>query len=166
MEENETGRIGPASEADRDALTRLYNCQKGRDYCPWTEAYPAPENITEDLQRDALFVMRDENGAVIAAVSIEEDENVERLACWDPALAPGKEIARVAVDPACQNQGLARRMVAYIMDVLRERGYKSIHFLVNHQNIKAIRSYAAFDFRVVGECDMYDQHYLCYEKEL
>ena len=163
---SEACRIVRASEADRKSLMRLYTLQKGQEYCPWTESYPAPENITDDLERDALFIMRNGAGEVIASVSIEEDADVDALSCWNPALAPGKEIARLAVDPRYQNRGLARKMVAFIMDVLRNRGYRSIHFLVNHRNLKAIRSYAAFDFRIVGECDLYGQHFLCYEKEL
>ena len=52
------------------------------------------------------------------------------------------------------------------MEVLRERGYRSIHFLVNRKNVKAIRSYAVFAFNVVGECDLYEQPFLCYEQKL
>jgi len=166
VEALENCRITPAAESDREALLRLYTLQKGRECCPWTEAYPAPENITDDLSRDALFVLRSPSGAILAAVSIEDDPDVDVLPCWDPALAPAKEIARLAVDPAYQNRGLARKMVAFIMEELRSRGCRGIHFLVNSLNLKAIRSYAAFDFRVVGECDMYNQHFLCYEKEL
>ena len=32
--------------------------------------------------------------------------------------------------------------------------------------IRAIRSYAPCGFRTAGECEMYQQHFLCYEKEL
>lgn len=52
------------------------------------------------------------------------------------------------------------------MKALKERGYRSIHFLVNKHNIKDIKCYAYFGFDVVGECYMYDQDFLCYEKAL
>ena len=51
-------------------------------------------------------------------------------------------------------------MVSYMLDVLKQRGFKSVHILVNRDNIKAIRSYAHFGFRTVGECEMYGQHFL------
>ena len=57
-------------------------------------------------------------------------------------------------------------MLKHGMDILRNRGYLSVHFLVNKYNIKAIRSYDALDFQIVGECNLYDQPYLCYEKAL
>ena len=56
--------------------------------------------------------------------------------------------------------------MGFIMEELSRRGYRSIHLLVNSRNVKALRSYAVFRFDTVGECDMYDQHFLCYEKNL
>ena len=159
-------RIEMATEADADAVLRLYGEQIGREFCFWDEDYPGEETITYDLSRDALFIMRNESGEIIAAISIELDEDVNRLDCWTPSLQPAGEFARLAVTPACQNRGLARKMVAYVLDKLRERGFRSVHILVNRDNIKAIRSYAHTGFRTAGECEMYEQHFLCYEKEL
>ena len=159
-------RIEMGSAADRDPVMALYNMQKGREFCPWTEAYPAPENFEDDVAHDALFVMRIPSGEIIGAVSIERDPDVDVLPCWNPALQPAGEISRLAVHPLYQNRGLARRLVGFIMDELRRRGYRSIHLLVNSRNVKALRSYASFRFDRVGECDMYGQHFLCYEKTL
>ena len=96
--------------------------------------------------------------------ALEEDADVDRLNCWTPALQPGGEYARLAVAPAFQNRGLAQQMVIHILGVLKQRGFKSVHILVNRENVKAVRSYAHIGFRVAGECFMYHQHFLCYEK--
>ncbi|MCR5118550.1 MAG: peptidoglycan editing factor PgeF [Lachnospiraceae bacterium] len=154
-----------AKEEDRAEILRLYRLQKGREYCPWDEDYPSDETVSFDLSRDALFVLKTE-GSIKAAVSIEEDEDVDRLGCWDKELAPGGELARLAVLPEEQNRGLARILLQFGMEELKRRGYRSIHFLVNKHNIKALKSYAVFGFRTVGECHMYEQDFLCYEKEL
>lgn len=154
-----------ATEDDREELLKLYKAQVGREYCAWTDGYPGDETISFDLGRDALFVMK-RDGRIIAAISHEEDEDVDVLDCWDPELAPGGELARLCVSPELQNEGLARKMLERGMQALKERGYKSIHFLVNKYNVKAIRSYAVFGFNVVGECQMYEQDFLCYEKAL
>ena len=45
------------------------------------------------------------------------------------------------------------------------KDYKIILATENDRD-KAIRCYATFGFNVVGECFMYDQDFLCYEKEL
>ena len=159
-------RIEMASAADRDEVMALYRLQKGREFCPWTEEYPAVENFEDDVAHDALFVLRTPAGRIVGAISIERDPDVDALPCWTPALQPAGEIARLAVHPDFQGRGLARRLVAFIMEELARRGCKSIHLIVNCRNVKALRSYAAFRFDTVGECDMYNQHFLCYEKAL
>ena len=155
--------IVKASEADRAAVLALYQAQKGREYCPWDENYPSDEEITRDLAAGNLFVMKAE-GRILAAVSVEEDEAVQRLSCWDEGLAPEGELARLAVLPEAQNWGLGRLIFQYGMDELKRRGFRGIHILVNRHNVKAIRCYAAFGFRTAGECRMYGQDFLCYEK--
>ena len=159
-------RVEPATWRDREELMHLYALQKGQEFCFWPEDYPAAENVEEDLAQDALFVMRDCAGRLVAAVSLEWDEDKDRLPCWNPRLAPAGEIARLAVHPDFRNQGLARRIVAYSMQALKERGHRSIRLLVHFQNLPAIHVYRFFRFEQVGECDMYGQHYLCMEKDL
>lgn len=158
--------IEPASGQDQDELMRLYTLQKGRRYCFWTADYPAPENVEDDLAHDALFVMRDQTGRILAAVSIERDEQADRLSCWNASLAPVAEIARLAVHPSFQKRGMARKILAGVMQILKDRGYRGIHLLVNSKNLPAIRTYDWFRFDRAGECDMYNQHFLCMEKDL
>lgn len=157
--------IEMAQKGDKEEVLRLYKMQLGREFCPWNEYYPGMDTIEFDLSRDALFVMR-EDGRILAAFSIDLDEQVEALEFWNKELAPGGEISRLAVHPDFQNQGIARQMLQKAMKVLKERGYKSIHFLVNRTNQKALRSYAALGFNTVGEVFMYNQPMLCYEKAL
>ena len=154
-----------ASESDREQIMKLYKEQIGREFCAWDDDYPSEETIDYDFSRDALFVMK-ESDKVIAAISIEIDDDVDGLECWDRNLFPGGELARLAVTPSMQGKGIARLMMQHGMKVLKDRGYKSIHFLVNKYNKPAIQSYSIFGFNVVGECYMYDQDFLCYEKEL
>ena len=154
-----------AKEENRAEILALYKAQIGREFCPWTDEYPSNVTIDFDLSRDALFVLK-MDGRIKAAVSLEEDEDVDNLSCWDATKAPEGELARIAVDPEEQSKGLGRIMLQFGMDELQRRGFKGIHMLVNKHNKKAIRCYSVFGFDVVGECSMYDQDFLCYEKEL
>lgn len=154
-----------AKEEDRVEIMALYKAQIGREFCPWTDEYPSDVTIDFDLSRDALFVLK-MDGRIKAAVSLEKDEDVDNLSCWDATKAPEGELARIAVDPEEQSKGLGRIMLQFGMDELKRRGFKGIHMLVNKHNKKAIRCYSVFGFDVVGECSMYDQDFLCYEKEL
>lgn len=154
-----------ATETDREEILALYKAQIGQKYCPWNEYYPSNEEIDWDFSRDALFVLKTD-GRIKAAVSLEKDDTVDNLSCWDEKLAPEGELARIAVLPEEQGKGYGRIMLQYGMDELKRHGFRGIHMLVNKLNRKAIRCYAVFGFRVVGECRMYEQDFLCYEKEL
>jgi len=162
-------KIVAAKAEDKEEILKLYKMQLGREFCPWDEHYPEAKEIDFDLPRDALFVMKEDTEAgekIIAAISIDDDPNVESMECWSKDRKPGAELARLAVHPDWQNQGLARQMLAFGMEKIKERGYKSVHFLVNRLNTKALRSYAVFGFETVGECSLYDQPFFCYEKAL
>ena len=154
-----------ATEEDREEILALYEMQKGREFCPWTEEYPSNETIDFDFSRDALYVLKKE-GKIMAAISLEEDEEVDNLPYWDDSLRPEGELARLAVLPEEQSKGYGRIMLQHGMDELKRRGYKGIRFLVNRYNTKAIRCYEVFGFRIVGECHMFEQDFFCYEKEL
>jgi len=49
---------------------------------------------------------------------------------------------------------------------LKKQGKRSVHFLVCKTNKKALRSYEKLHFDVVGESDLFDEDWWCYEKEL
>ena len=155
-----------ATAADKKEILNLYCSQLGREFCPWTEQYPTEREIDFDLAQDALLIKRDANGEIIAAISLDMDEEVERLDCWSKELAPGKEVARLAVKVEYQNQGLAQEMLKCAMHEIKKRGYKSIHFLVNKYNEKALRSYRHLNFSKAGEVFLYEQPFYCYEKEI
>ena len=71
----------------------------------------------------------------------------------------------IDLEPVCQYQ-TGTSECSITRSCLLYTSYLSVHFLVNKYNIKAIRSYDALDFQIVGECNLYDQPYLCYEKAL
>ena len=157
--------IEKATAKDKDEILKLYKAQLGREYCPWNEYYPAMEEIDFDLSRDALLVMREE-GKIIAAISIDDDDSVNNLECWTDELQPGGELSRLAVSPDCQGRGLAKEMIEKGLEELKNRSYKSLHFLVHRHNLKALKCYSAFPFNKVGECELYEQPMVCYEMEL
>ena len=162
-------QIVAATEQDTEEIYQLYRSQLGTECCVWDENYPGMKEIAFDLERDALFVMKEEQKdgqAIIAALSLDQDENVEGLPFWSADLQPGGEVSRLAVRIDHQNQGIAREMIRYAMGELKKRGKKSIHYMVSENNAKAVRSYAHLGFTFAGKCEMYGQPYLCYEQKL
>jgi len=136
-------KIVLAEEKDKEEILALYKSQLGREYCPWNEYYPEVEEIDFDLSRDSLFVMK-EAERIVAAISIDDDDSVTSLPYWTKELQPGAELSRLAVDPKLQGQGIAKEMLSYGMDEIKRRGFKSIHFLVNRTNVKAMKCYEHF----------------------
>ncbi|MBP5494132.1 MAG: GNAT family N-acetyltransferase, partial [Lachnospiraceae bacterium] len=74
-----------AKEEDREGLLSLYKSQVGREGCPWTDEYPSNETIDFDLSRDALYVLKID-GKIVGAISIEEDEEVNKIPYWNSEL--------------------------------------------------------------------------------
>ncbi len=157
--------VSPACEEDRSELIALYRSQVGAQGCPWSEEYPSNETIDFDLSRDSLFVLK-HKGKIIAAASIEEDEEVDKLECWNKDLEPEGEFARICVNPEYKKKGIGRMILRHIEEEIKRRGYKGIHIIVNKKNLNALRLYDSFGYINVGECFMYEQDFWCYEKKL
>lgn len=155
-----------ASEKDKCKILALYRSLAKTEFCAWTEDYPGEADIEGDMSRDGLFCLKDEKGEIAGVISIDQDENVERLDCWSKELQPSAELSRIGVRIKDQNQGIAGRMLQYGMEELRRRGKRSVHLLVCKTNKKAIRCYQKLNFNVVGECEMYGEGWWCYEKAL
>ena len=83
--------IGKAKKEDVESILKLYKSQLGEPFCAWDDGYPCEENIADDLSRESLFIMKDGNGDILAAISVDQDENVENLTCWTPELQPGAD---------------------------------------------------------------------------
>ncbi|MGN0553039.1 MAG: GNAT family N-acetyltransferase [Oscillospiraceae bacterium] len=158
-------RICKATLEDKDELLALYRTML---YGPadWNEYYPNEDTIEFDISRDALYVMKNSNDEIIAAISIDKDEEVDALTCWDKDLAPGAEISRLCVRQDMQNQGIAKTMMRYVFDVLRKEGKKSVHILVKTGHKAALASYGKIGFQVVGECNMFNKDFVCMEINL
>ncbi len=154
-----------ASPADRDKILALY---KTMLYGPaeWDEDYPNEETIGFDMSRDALFVMKNDDDEVIAAISIDKDDEVDSLPYWDKSLAPSGEFSRICVREDMQNQGIARQMILHVFDVMRKDGKKGAHILVKTGHEAALALYGKLGLKRVGECYLYGKDFICMEVEL
>lgn len=129
----------------------------------WNEFYPDEKTIADDLSRNSLFVMKNENNDIIAAISIDKDDEVDALPCWDKSLLPGGEFSRICVRKDMQNQGIARKMIGFVLEKLKNEGKKSVHILVKTGHTVALGLYTKIGFKQVGECTMFDKDFVCME---
>ena len=155
-------RIVTATRDDREEILALY---KTMLYGPadWNEYYPNEDTIEFDLSRNALYVMKDDEDRIIAAISIDEDEDVKNLSCWSRELIPRAQLARLCVRKDMQNQGIAKKMMRYVFEILKKEGNKGVHILVKTGHEAALSSYSAIGFRMVGECNLFDKDFVCME---
>lgn len=155
-----------ADRGDKVEIMELYRSLAGTEFCAWTRDYPGDEDIEGDLSREGLFCIKNEAGTIVGVISIDQDEAVESLTCWNRELMPAAELSRLGVRAEYQNQGIARMLLRYGIEELRRQGKRSVHFLVCKTNQKAIRSYRKLNARIVGECKMYGEEWWCYEYEI
>lgn len=154
-----------AAAEDKNEILSLYKTML-YGAADWNEYYPNEETIEFDLSRNALYVMKNSEGEIIAAISVDKDEEVDALPCWDKELAPGAEISRLCVRRDMQNQGIAKTMMRYVFDILRKEGKKSVHILVKTGHEAALASYGKIGFQTVGECNMFGKDFICMEIKL
>ena len=156
-------RITLAASEDKEEILALYKTML-HGPADWDEHYPNGDTIDFDMSRNALYVMKNGLGEIIAAISIDEDEKVDKLPCW--SIMPGGELSRLCVRGDMQNHGIAKEMMRYAFDVMKKEGKKGVHILVRTGHIKALSTYAKLGFKTVGECHLFDKDFICMEIKL
>ncbi len=157
-------RIQTAQEAQKQEILALYQTMLG-GAADWSEYYPGMDNIEFDMARGNLFVMM-EGEDIIAAISIDEDEEVKVLPNWSKELEPAGELSRLCVRRDKQNQGIARMMMAYAFEQLKSRGCRGVHILVREGHEVALQSYSHLGYQPAGKCRLFEKDFLCFERAL
>ncbi len=156
--------IAPAQEHQKDAILALYRTMLG-GLADWDENYPTMTHINADMERGNLFVMT-AGEELLAAISIDEDEEAARLPNWNPELEPAGELSRLCVRQDYQNRGLARVMMEYAFERLRSRGCRGVHLLIREGHVVAMRSYSHLGYQPAGHCRLFGKDFACYERAL
>lgn len=151
-----------ATIEDKEEILRLYRTML-YGAAAWNEHYPSEETIDFDLSRNALFVMKNESNEIIATISIDQDEAVEQLNCWSEETMPNAELSRLCVRKDMQGQGIAKEMMKYVFEILKEEGKKGVHILVKTGHEVALASYTKLGFQMVGECNLFEKDFVCME---
>lgn len=153
-----------AKESEKNDVLCFYHSLLGIEGCAWSEDYPAMEEIEGDISRNSLFLLKDKDGEIAATISIDNDPVVKALDFWkDPN---GVEISRLGVSIKYQNRGIARFMIESVSKEIKKRGYSSVRYLVCRHNQPALNSYKKLNFEEVGECRLFEEDFLCFEKSL
>ncbi len=154
-----------ARESELDTVMGIYEDAKGYEGCAWDEYYPDREILLSDYENDALYVYVSEE-AVIGAISVEVDEEINKLDCLKVKDGTQISFARVAIAKKYLCQGYAKKMVSELLEILRKKGYTSAQILVSPKNIAAMSVYKRLDFEFYDKVEAYEQEFYVCEKLL
>lgn len=122
------GRIRPAAEGDLDRILAIDRLSFEK---PWDDT------AFREAMKDLFLVFEEEDvtGGFLAACCREADRTAT--------------IMKVAVHPEHRGKGIASRLLAAVLDRLRERGVRHVDLDVEIVKTGAIGLYERFGFRVV-----------------
>ena len=158
--------IREAIAQDEKIIIALYRSAIGTEFCTWSLDYPNIDTFYMDVKDNNLFCICNEEGEIIGAVSIDKDDNTDGLDCWNKSLGKMGELSRMVIREDYQNKGIAPEFIKYVMEIMKSRGYKSVHYLVSKHHKKALKAYEKLEFTLVGESDLFEHEWFCYEKTL
>lgn len=147
-----------AVQNDIDIVVGMYRSAIGLNYSHWTENYPTRKNAVQDFKNGNLYVFED-NNIIIGACSVESESVFENAECLKINDGTHCEISRIVISPEYQGNGYARIMVAKLISVLAEKGFKYVHLFVVKRNIPAVETYKSLNFDFSGEYSMFGNEY-------
>ena len=149
-----------AQSADAQAVFALYRRMIGTPGCTWSDEYPTLDLVKRDIGTGSLYVLRDEQGALIAAAAAGPNDELEAFA-WD---APNPcELARVAVDLPRQNQGIGTYLLKRVIPAVQARGFDGIRMLVSVNHPHALALYDKNGFTRLDEVHLYGHDFYRYQ---
>lgn len=116
-----------ANENDIDEIVRI----EGECFC--NEAWSREMIESDFFKRSKYIVARDDFDDVIGYLSML-DLDIEG------------EVLRVAVKKQYRRKGIARQMIEFLVDYLKERGYQKLYLEVKSSNLEAIALYEKLGF--------------------
>jgi len=132
----------------------------------WNEHYPNKEAFINDVKRNELYVLEEQNmliGCIVVSAFMDE----EYLPI--PWLTPNDSniyIHRVAIDPEYQGQGNAQKLMSFAEQFARDNNYSSVRLDTFSQNSRNQKFYERRGYKKLG--DIYfpkqsEHPFYCYE---
>jgi len=151
-------------------LVRLYTaCMRAMRAAgieQWGEDYPTADIIKQDVDRGEMHVLGEQNGAIVAAICLNEDQNeLYSTVEWTDA-APVLVVHRLCVAPERQRNGIAARMMDFAEERAWQEGYAGIRLDTYSGNPPAVRLYERRGYRRTGEVFFRGRPlpFFCFEK--
>lgn len=93
----------------------------------WGEDYPTRAHYAADQARDELYVAEDEDGTILGAVCLNQDQAPEYALLPWAISGPAMVLHRLAVDPSAQRRGVGRSFFQFAEAMARCHGLPTFH---------------------------------------
>jgi len=158
--------IKKLSKNDINKILSLYNDIKQNTYTLWDNGYPSEELIKFDIERKGLYGMFYKDELIAISFLGERCEEGEENYTWQDCFKKRGTFARMGVAPKYQNQGIATKMLTFVLNELKKQGFDGVRILVGTENTNAIKLYKKFNFNNCGTVEKYDHVYYLFELRL
>lgn len=153
-------KIRKAVEADIPAVAAIYDAildweeRQPVTVIGWLRGiYPTEDTARAALAKGELYVMEDEQGAVVAAAKLNQEQVPEYANCpWQYA-APDEQVLvlhTLVVDPAQKGRGYGTAFIRWYEDMGRQMSCPYLRIDTNSHNLPARRLYAHLGYTEPG----------------
>lgn len=147
-----------AQAADLDAIEQIYDHiheeeEKGAAVIGWDRnVYPVRKTAEQALQRDDLFVMKDEEKVVAAAIINQTEVPEYKNASWKhEAKENGVMVLHtLVVEPKAGKHGYGKAFVAFYEEYAKKNGCRELRMDTNVINQRARRMYHQLGYEEIG----------------
>jgi len=135
----------------------------------WNESYPSEEILKKDILNGELYVLEiDNQTAGMIVLTATKDKEYEAVQ-WLTPDSNNLYVHRLAVHPAFQHQGHARKLMDFAEKYAVDNGYLSVRLDTFSQNQRNQTFYEKRGYKRLGEIYFPEQSkhpFYCYEKIL
>jgi ribosomal protein S18 acetylase RimI-like enzyme len=128
----------------------------------WDEFYPDEATCSGDIERHELFLL-ERDSRISGIITLNEfQEPAYREVSWHYS---GKALVvhRLAVDPSCQGQGIARELMQFACESARQQRYATIRLDAFAGNPRAVAMYKRLGYRRAGSVLFRKGLFYCFE---
>ena len=159
---NDLRKIKKLTEACAKALQQ-------QNIFQWNAHYPSLKKLQNDIEKEELYVLEEENMIIAIIVLTPNMDEVYRNIDWLSKTSNNLYVHRLATHPEFWGKGYARRMMDFAEEFAKNKNFTSIRLDTFSKNIRNQKFYEARGYTKLG--DVYFPHkneypFHCYEKLL
>lgn len=148
-------KIEKGNLSNIDEIFQVYQDAKEeldkKDIFQWTNNYPTLSIIENDLKKDSLFVLKN-NEKIIGAICINEEQEFEyKKIKWKYNQSKVLIIHRLVIDPKYQGKGYAKIVMDFVEKLAFDNNFSSIRLDAYSQNKRVIIFYEKRKYCFRGE---------------